>query len=320
MSPGNSCTFVLAVLSTAIIILGGTPGRDSSGCASEKKPGGSSSASSEDRTPAGTASGTISLNGVKITLHYAYAIAQPNAFDEKKLDIAVLLTEKPVSEDDLKDVVGLEYVAQKKHDYALFKINDQGKPIYEVIEHPMLKNTRLMMSGLTMAQFVSKVFSKERIEGSFTTGGKTDFSGYAYEMNVKFNAPIQQAKLPEPPPDDTSGKALPPGGGDPAKAYRAYRKAIEKKDITAIRKLLQMPAGVAVTDDDIRDSLDFMASSAPKNPKITKGYVNNAGDRAVVYLTGTDEGEKLYGTIGLVRKDGVWMVTEENWSDMPPKK
>jgi len=320
MSQSNSFKFVLAVLCAVITLREGNLDQASSVYASEKTPGGAYLASSEDQTPAGTASGTVSLNGVKINVHYAYAFAQPNTFDEKKLDIAVLLTEKPVSEDDLKDVARLEYVAQKRHNYALFKINDQGKPIYEVIEHPVLKNTRLMMSGFTVAQFVSKVFSRECVAGSFITGGKADFSGYEYEMSVNFTAQIQQAKLPEPLPDDASGKALPPGGGDPVKAYRAYRKAIEKKDIAAIRKLLQMPAGVAVTDDNIRDSLDFMASSSPKNPKITKDYVSNAGDRAVVYVSGTREGEKLYGTIGLARKDGLWMVTEEKWSDMPPTK
>ena len=39
----------------------------------------------------GKAFGSVSLNGEKIELNHAYALAQPNTFDEKKLDIAVLL-------------------------------------------------------------------------------------------------------------------------------------------------------------------------------------------------------------------------------------
>jgi len=320
MTKDTSLKYVLAILFAIITFSGEMFGQNSYVFASDKKQGGSPMASSENQTTAGTASGNISLNGIKISLNYAYALAQPNAFDENKLDIAVLLTEKPVSEDELKDVAGLEHVAYKKHNYVLFKINDQGKPIYEVVEHPVLKNTRLMMSGFTWAEFASGVFSRDRIEGSFNTKTETDFSGYKYHIAVSFNALIRQAKLPQPLPDVKTGKALPQDGGDPAKAYLAYRKAIEKKDIAAIRKHLQMPAGVQVTDDEMKENLEFMASVAPKNLKISKGYVNSAGDKAAVYVTGTEEGEKRYGTIGLIRRDAVWMVTEENWSDTPPKK
>jgi len=309
--------FAVAVIFAVIFLGRGTFGQVSPVCASEKKGGPSSS---ENQTTAGTASGNVSLNGVKMSLNYAYALAQPNTFDEKKFDIAVLLTEKPVSEGELKDAAGLEYVVQKKHNYALFKINDQGKPIYEVIEHPVLKNTRLMMSGFTWAQFAPKVFSKDRIEGSFKTSAETAFSGYKYEISVTFNARVQQAKLPEPLPDAKTGKALPSDGGAPAKAYLAYRKAIEKKDIAAVRRLFQMPAGVGVTDEEIKDSLEFLASAAPKNLKISKGYVSSAGDRAVVYCSGTEEGEKLYGTIGFIRKNDAWVVTDESWSNTPPEK
>ena len=276
-------------------------------------------ASSENQTTAGTASGKISLNGVKLELNCAYALAQPNSFEETKSDIAVLLTEKPVSEGNLKDVAGLEYVAQKNHNYVFFKINDQGRPIHEVIEHPVLENTRLMMSGFAWAKFDPNVFSHERIAGSFKTDGETDFGGYKYEVSVIFNAQVQQAKLPEPLPDDKTGKALPPDGGDPAKAYLAYRSAIEIKDIAAIRKLFQMPEGVELSDDDMKEGLEFMASAAPKDLKVTKGYINSAGDMAAVYFSGSEDGEKLYGTIGAARKDDVWMVTEENWSNTPPQ-
>ena len=276
-------------------------------------------ASSENQITAGTASGTISLNGVAIRLNYAYALAQPNTFDEKKLDIAVLLTEKPVSEGGLKDVVGLENVAHKNHNYAFFKINDQGEPIHEVIEHPVLEGTRLMMSGFTWAKFDPGVFSPERIEGSFKTEDNTDFDGYEYEVGVTFNAQVQQAKLPEPLPDEKTGKELPPGGGDPARAYLDYRTAIGEKDIAAIRRLFQMPAGVEISDAEMEEGLEFMASAAPKDLKLTKGYINSAGDMAAVYFSGSEEGEKLYGTVVLARKGNVWIVTEVNWSNTLPE-
>lgn len=268
----------------------------------------------------GTASGTLSLNGKKIELKYAYALAQPNAFDEKKLDTAVLLTDQPIPESELKEIQGLEFIAHKKENFAFFKINDQGKSIHEMVKHPLLKGTRLVMSGFTRAQWVSQTLSKELIEGAFKTEGPQDFSGYQYEINVRFSAPIQMAKLPESLPDEKTGKALPPDGGDPAKAYFAYRKAVEKKDVAAIRKLFQPPPGVQFTDAAIKENLELMESMSPKNAKFTKGYANSVGDRAVLYLSGTENKEKLYGTIVMVKKGNAWMVAEEDWSNTPPAR
>lgn len=268
----------------------------------------------------GTASGSLSLNGKKIELKHAYALAQPNAFDEKKLDTAVLLTEQPIPESELKEIPGLEFIAHKKENFAFFKINDQGKSIHEMVKHPLLKGTRLVMSGFTRAQWMPQTSNKERIEGIFKTEGPQDFSGYQYEINVRFSAPIQMAKLPEPLPDEKTGKALPPDGGDPAKAYFAYRKAVEKKDVAAIRKLFQPPPGVQFTDAAIKENLELMESMSPKNAKFTKGYANSAGDRAVIYLSGTENKEKLYGTIVMVKKGNAWMVAEEDWSNTPPAR
>ena len=59
---------------------------------------------------------------------------------------------------------------------------------------------------------------------------------------------------------------------------------------------------------------------APKNLKFTKDYANSAGDRAVAYFAGSEKNEKLYGTIGMIKKGNEWMVAEEKWSDAPPDK
>lgn len=318
MKANCNVTLVLAALS-AVIVFGAEPfGGKSSVLASEKQfKGGKRMSASKTE---GSATGHLSLNGKKIELNHAYALAQPNAFDEKKLDIAVLLTEQPIPESEFKGIEGLEFIAHKIQNYAFFKINDQGKSIHEMIRHPMLKETRLVMSGFTRAQWVPQTLNKELIEGSFKTEGSQDFSGYQYEISVKLSAPIQKAKLPEPLPDEKTGKALPSDGGDPAKAYFAYRKAIEKRDVVAIRKLFQPPAGIEFSDDKIKANLEFMESMSPKNGKFTKGYANSAGDRAVVYLSATEKNEKLYGTIVLIKKGNTWMVAEEGWSDTPPKR
>lgn len=62
----------------------------------------------------------------------------------------------------------------------------------------------------------------------------------------------------------------------------------------------------------------MMAALTPNDVKMISGFT--AGDRAVISLTGKIEGEMQFGPVELTRKDGIWRITKENWSDTPPKK
>jgi hypothetical protein len=267
----------------------------------------------------GTASGTLSLNGKAIALKYAYAMAQPNAFDEKKTDVALLLSRDPLTEGVFKDVEQLENVAYGMHGYAFFKINDEGKSVYELLEHPALNDKKLISSGIVIAEFKRKVLDEKRIEGSFDTSGVSDFMGHRYEIHVQFSAPIQQAKRPDPLPDQRTGTLLPSDGGEPGKAYLAYVKAIGNKDMQTILKHFQAPAGGKTSERELEQSLDSLAEMAPKDHKIVKGYINTNGDLAALQLTAKEDGETVYGTVGLVNKGGIWKVINEIWSNTPPK-
>jgi len=271
-----------------------------------------------EMTP-GTASGSISIDGTNMKLNYAYAVAQPNTFEKDKTDIAVLLTEKPVPDEAFKDVEDLRDVGVRQHGWVYFEINDKQKPITEVADHPSLGSEQLQMSGITRSDFVQKEFNKERIAGSFKTKAAEKVLDHIYEVDVTFNAPILQAKMPEPLPDAKTGKALPPDGGDPGKAYLNFVRAVHRKDLETIRKLAPLPEeGIKYTDEELKGAMEFMAALTPKNPRITKGFVER--DRAVLYVTGTLEKEKQYGTVEMIKKEGSWRVKKESWSNTPPEK
>jgi FKBP-type peptidyl-prolyl cis-trans isomerase (trigger factor) len=72
-----------------------------------------------------------------------------------------------------------------------------------------------------------------------------------------------------------------------------------------------------MSDSKMKKMLEFMAEMMPKDTKITRGYVK--GDRAVLYLEGTTDGEKQFGTVELGKKGKVWKVVKEKWSDKPPQ-
>jgi hypothetical protein len=152
---------------------------------------------------AGTASGTLTLNGKSVPLRYAYAMAQPNTFDASKNDTAILLTEKPLPEGAIDEIGDLQEAAHdvirgRKHEgMAYFKINNAGKPIYELIDHPALlggQYRQIQMSGFTHADFAPKQMGPDRVEGTFATSKPEDFMSYKYEIKVAFSAPLMNAR------------------------------------------------------------------------------------------------------------------------------
>jgi hypothetical protein len=261
--------------------------------------------------------GTLSIDGKTIDLKYAYAIAQPNVFDKEKTDIAVLLTEMPLQEGALTDVEDLGDAARGLGAFAYFKIQDQSKPVYEMIAHPVLGDSRLQMSGFTHATFAPRALSRDLIEGSFRTEKPEEFVGHRYEIKVQFSTSITHAKRPEPLPDARTGTRLPADGGEPGKTYRRYHRALLNKDIDTVRNVAPEP-DVPVSEEKIREAVEFMAELTPKDSTITEGYVQ--GDRAVLYLTGTLDNEKNYGTVEMIKKGGAWKIKKESWSNTPPGK
>ena len=271
----------------------------------------------------GTASGKLLLDGKSAGLAYAYAMAQPNTFEKNRTDIAVLITEIPLQDSALADLEDLADAARdiQGSSWVFFKIDDAGKPVFEMVYQPSLGESRLMMSGFTHAEFTSKVLEKERIEGTFRTKKAEEFVGHTYELDVTFKAEVVQAKKPDPLPDAVSGKALPAGGGEPGKAYMAYHTALMKKDVAEVRKFApETVKGKKLSDKDLEEGIEFMALMTPPRPTIEKGFISANGERAVLYVTGMLENEKNYATIEMIKSGGGWRIHRESWSNTPPKE
>ena len=258
------------------------------------------------------------MDGKTIELHYAYAMAQANPFDEKKTDTAILLTDKPLPEAAFAGVKDLESAGRlEPRNSVLFVLDEGGQAMREVVHHDALGDMSLQMSGMTHADITIKSRSGGRIEGSAQTKGPEDFLKHTYEVKAQFEAAIRQALRDAPPPDAKTGKKLPPGGGEPGKAYLSLQDAIRRKDLAAIRKM--KPADMPdMPDEDLRKGLEIMAAMTPPKITIDDGYV--AGDAAVLYVSGVLENEKQYGTVRLSRVGGAWRPAGESWSNKPPGK
>jgi hypothetical protein len=265
----------------------------------------------------GTAAGTLTIDGKAVKLTHAYALLQPNTFEKEKMDTVVLLTDTALPPEALK-VEDLERATRGLKNAALFAIDATGRPQREVVRHAALGDNVLQVSGFTRAKFSGPPITAERIEGSFATKAEEDFMSHKYTLSVSFNADVVKATLPEPLPNTQTGQKLPPGGGDPGKAYLAVQAAIQKKDLAAVRKM--KPADAPdLPDEQLKAMLELMAAMTPKNVKITEGYVK--GDVAALHLVGTGEdGKAKYGTVEVRRAGGTWRAGSVSWSDQPPKK
>jgi hypothetical protein len=266
----------------------------------------------------GTASGSFSIDGKKVEIKYVYAMSQPNTFDEKKTDTAVLLTDQPVPDAELAAAKELGRVATNKgRNSVLFEIDDSGRAMREVIRHESLGDGSLQMSGMTRADVKLSARTADKVEGSADTKETEEFLKHKYVIHAKFSAPVRAARRDPPPPDAKSGQKLPKGGGEPGKAYLAFEELIRKKDIAGLRKL--KPQGVAdMSDEDLKAGLELMAAMTPAKISIEDGYIN--GDGAVLYVSGSVDGKKQYGTVRMTKGDGVWRATDQKWSDKPPEK
>jgi hypothetical protein len=266
----------------------------------------------------GTASGSFSIDGKSVELHYAYAMSQANQFDEKKTDTAILLTDKPLPESafsGLKDLEGAGHGELRNS--VLFVIEEGGQAKREVIHHDSLGGTSLQMSGMTQADVQITARTADRIEGSAQTKKPQDFFEHKYEIKAQFQATVRTARRDPPLPNATTGKKLPPDGGEPGKAYFAFKDAIRKKDLAAVRKM-KPPDMPDLPDADLRQGLEAMAAMTPEKLKVDDGYV--AGDSAVLYVSGTLGGQKQYGTVRLSKIGGAWRFGGEKWSNKPPSQ
>jgi hypothetical protein len=266
----------------------------------------------------GKVSGSYSVDGKTVELKYVYAMSQPNTFDEKKTDTAILLTDQPVADAELAGAKDLGRVAiAKGRNSVLFEIDETGRAMREVVRHESLGENSLQMSGMTHADVKLASRTADRVEGSAETKEPEDFVKHKYAIHAKFSAPIRAAHRDAPLPDAKSGKKLPKGGGEPGKAYLAFEDMIRKKDIAGLRKL--KPQGVAdMSDEDLKAGLEIMAAMTPEKISVDDGYID--GDLAVLYVSGVRDGQKSYATVRMTKGDGVWRATDQKWSDKPPAR
>lgn len=157
--------------------------------------------------------------------------------------------------------------------------------------------------------FDSKVKSTVRASGGRLQGEISSAPGdKSVTFEVDFNVAI---------PDKTWGEPLPAGGGEQAKAYAAYRKALAAGDVSALKAItdtrFKQRLAQHETDGDITDYVEYRWDEVHMRQTTTKivgGFVR--GDHAVLLVDASSKlFDNLYGDVILTREGGVWLVSDE---------
>ncbi|MBV8518583.1 MAG: hypothetical protein JO197_14390 [Acidobacteria bacterium] len=251
------------------------------------------------------ASGTYTVNGKTVTLDHVYAVPRENPFDKTKTDTLVILTDRALTADALRDDFGLMEIK------GLNAVAVQITGDKEIVSGMLYSGAFSKMSNISatgMHKLTTTVFTPSHIAGSLSAD-PSDFFDEHYAYKADFDVTVAApAALVVPPP---KGTPLAAGGGEPGKAYDAYRKVLASGDLAALRKAVSAERAKAMDDPDFLKMLPMIQAMEPKNVKITSGAVD--GDHATLLVTARDEHETSTGTVTMVREHGVWRVADESW-------
>ena len=255
----------------------------------------------------GKVNGSITANGKTTALKYAVAVPKEDPFDKKKKATWVLVTDQEVPVAAVADEFEFMrwYDNANLHGFAVL-INDEKRVVSGNIYDPGLKHNgfssvgsqEVALTAMTPAHIAGKV--------SIPAG---EFFGDKYQYSATFDLPVAVVKPPAAAP--LKGTPLPAGGGEPAKAYLAFDKAVGKGDMTAVKNGVAADQRKSFDDPDFKKMFPLMQALRAKNVKITGGTID--GSTATLLATGKDDSGTTNGKITMVLEGGAWKVQNEEW-------
>ena len=259
----------------------------------------------------GKVSGTLTMNGNVSKLKYAYAVPRPDPFDKSKTDTCVIVSDIELPQTALLDDMELMSATMKTPINGIqWLINGEKDVISLQIYTTHRKEGGTQFSSVGAEKLELKDISSSHVAGRLYMPKPDDFFGDKYEYDVNFDLPVVAVKEPDPKAD-LKGKMLPAGGGEPGKAYEAYRKVLLAGNIAGLKKAVSKDRVADMNDPDFPKMLPLVQEMTPKTVKITAGSID--GDTAILLTEAKEKGEKSTGKITLVKEGGAWKIAKEEW-------
>jgi len=260
---------------------------------------------------AGKVNGTLTMNGNVSKLKYAYAVPRPDPFDKSKTTTCVIVSDIELPQTALLDDMELMSATMKTPMNGIqWLINGEKDVISLQIYTTHRKQGGTQFSSVGAQKLDLKDITSSHVAGRLYLPKPDDFFGDTYQYDVNFDLPVVAVKAPDPKAD-LKGKMLPAGGGEPGKAYEAYRKVLLAGNIAGLKKAVSKERVADMNDPDFPKMLPLVQEMTPKTVKITAGSVD--GDTAILLTEAKEKGETSTGKITLVKEAGAWKISKEEW-------
>jgi hypothetical protein len=248
--------------------------------------------------------GTLTANGKTAKLTHVYATSRVNHFDKTKTDTFVIAIDKELAPEALFDDFELMRVTDGANGFSAQIDPDGSITSGQIFSPNFTKMNSFSAVGSQKAELTTR--TKERIAGKIYLPKPDDFFGNTFQYSATFDVPLMQ----KPAPVARKGTPLPAGGGDPAKAYVAYRKAMKSGDLAALKKLIVPEMTAQMDDPDFKKMFPMMQAMQAKSITITGGVVD--GSTATLDVKDNDDKNSL-GTVTMVKMGNVWVLKQESW-------
>jgi hypothetical protein len=246
----------------------------------------------------GTASGQITVNAVTVPFAYAYARAQPGAFDKTTEDVRVLLSDVPLSETARGDVFELIALARADKAHIIEVLIDAtGAPISGAIYAKAFDG---MLSATGMHEFTRADFERTRISGKLGMSRPHTFTGVTWQYEATFSA-----RIPRPPSAEEVAASL---RSPPARAATAYIAAVRRGELRGfIAVLTSSLASEYYRHSDAAARLAQLRAEMPADTKVAS--VNEQpGGVYLVSIEGHQDGIVIAYTLRVVLEGSAWRI------------
>jgi hypothetical protein len=255
--------------------------------------------------------GSLTVNGKTAQLTHGYAATKPNPFDKKRTDVVVLLTDRELPDDAVHDTFAImKAVDDLKFNGISIEISDEKQIISGMVYSPNFLKDMGQISVTGVQKLETTDFSTSHVAGRVFMDKPDDF----FDNVFRFEATFDVATSAPPVPAALAGKPLPAGGGEPGKAYEAYRKIMKKGDLVALRKAVSEEQAAKMQGPEFEKMFELVQAMQQEKVTITGGAVD--GDTATLLVTADTKGEHSTGTVTMVRQKGLWRLQMESWKSV----
>ncbi|MBL8111761.1 MAG: DUF4878 domain-containing protein, partial [Acidobacteria bacterium] len=251
---------------------------------------------------AGQAKGTFTMNGKATPLTHAYAIAEPGAFDKKKEDIRVILSNRELTKTNVEEWSDRMRLVDEGLECVEIVFNAEGNIISGEFRH---KAKSFSSTGRHV--FDKSVLNAQMVAGRLSAP-EDEFFGTTYAYDAAFKANVIRKEKPKPVSPAAAAAAT---KSAPGVAYLAYVKALRAGDIPSLTKLVAKERAEMMKAPEFKEQLGLVQALMPKDIKIVDG--KEEGATATLTLVGKEDASTSRGTATLVKEDGAWKVQKESW-------